>query len=284
MADIDDVCAALESTINGVVYPNGLTQPSAIGVPAAIYPGWPTSSQLDADLRALGNGGNGKIHITIFPRPQEKNTTRYIGQDYQQLSAVPATLTLSVSGQQITIAGMVTTPQNVVLLVSNQSYVYAVQPTDTLTSIAEALAQQIAGASAAGSVITLPAGARIIAARSGGSGTMVTMTKKQQREIQIIIWADTPAHRSAAAKPIDSALSAITWLPLADGSSGRLRYVSTPVDDVNQKANLYRRDLLYTVEYDTTNIAAATEVVSSQQNIEACMPDGTAQSVSTTYQ
>ncbi|HUB90954.1 MAG TPA: hypothetical protein VMA74_14610 [Dyella sp.] len=284
MADIDDVLNALETTIAGVVYPNGLAQPSAIGVPAAIYPGWPTSSQLDADLRALGTGGPGKIHITIFPRPQEKNTTRYIGLQYEQQAFNAPTLVLTISGQQVTITGTVSTPQNVALIVSNQAYTYAVQAADTLASIATALAQQIAGATAAGAVITLPLSARITAARAGASGTMSALTKQQQREVQITIWADTPEHRSAAAQPIDSALSAITWLQLPDGTSGRLRYVSTPVDDINQKANLYRRDLLYTVEYFTTNTITATEVIVTEQTNSLTMPDGSTEIISTTYQ
>jgi len=284
MADIDDVCNALVSQIASAVYPNGVAQPSAIGVPAAIYPGWPTSSQLDADLRALGNGGNGKIHITVFPRPHEKNTTRYLGLQYQQQALNAPTLLLAINGQQVTISGTVSTPQNVVLIVSNQAYTYAVQAADTLASIATALAQQIAGAAAVGSVITLPASARITAARAGAGGTLSAITKQQQREVQITIWADSPAHRSAAASFTDSALSAITWLQLPDGTSGRLRYVSTLVDDVNQKANLYRRDLLYTIEYLTTNTISATEVIVVEQNNSLTMPDGSTETISTTYQ
>ncbi|QAU22591.1 hypothetical protein EO087_00225 [Dyella sp. M7H15-1] len=283
MADIDDVTTALENAIAAVVYPNGTAQPSAIGVPAAIYPGWPTSSQLDADLRVLGSGGNGKIHITIFPRPHEKNTTRFPMQ-YTEHSYSPATLALSIAGQQVTISGGVSTPQNVVLIVSGQIYTYAVQACDTLPSIATALAQKIAGATAAGAVVTLPATARITAVRAGGSGTIIALTKQQQREFQITIWADTPAHRSAAAGAIDSALSPIIWLQLPDGSSGRLRYVQTLIDDVNQKASLYRRDLIYSVEYSTTNTITATQVVAVEQNNSLSMPDGTTEPLSTTYQ
>jgi len=56
------------------------------------------------------------------------------------------------------------------------------------------------------------------------------------------------------------------------------------VDDVNQKANLYRRDLLYTIEYLTTNTITATEVIVAEQNNSLTMPDGSTEIISTTYQ
>lgn len=47
-------------------------------------------------------------------------------------------------------------------------------------------------------------------------------------------------------------MSGIDWLPLADGTVGRLLYHGTVETDESENANLYRRNLVYTVEYPTT--------------------------------
>ena len=60
---------------------------------------------------------------------------------------------------------------------------------------------------------------------------------------------------------IDQALAGTTFLPLADGSAGRLRYRRTRLDDVPSRANLWRRELLYTVEYGTTQTTMVPDMV-----------------------
>lgn len=283
MADIEDVQSALVSTIAAIVYPNGTAKPSVSGQPTLIYPGWPQSSQLDADMAGFTNGKGGRIHVTVFTTPTEKNTTRYFA-GYEAGVLTPPTITLTVAGQTVTLSGTIATPQNAALIVSGQPYAYAVQAADTLATVAAALAAQIVGASSAGAVITLPAAAVIDAARSGGSGTVSRMTKTQQRTMQITVWADTPAHRTATASAIDSALSGMDWLTFPDGSRGRLVYVASHIDDMAQKANLYRRDLMYSVEYSTFQTVTSTEVVVTEEKTSQTRPDGSAVLIATTYQ
>jgi hypothetical protein len=67
----------------------------------------------------------------------------------------------------------------------------------------------------------------------------------------VACWCPTPSTRDAAAAAIDSYLSQTIFLPLADGTSGRLIYQDTTVFDQSQNARLYRRDLAYSVEYAT---------------------------------
>ena len=61
--------------------------------------------------------------------------------------------------------------------------------------------------------------------------------------------------RDAACEAIDVAYAATPFLTLADGSAARLRFVSTTTFDQRQDAALYRRDLNYTVEFPTTQVA-----------------------------
>lgn len=280
MADLSDVESALVALIAQTVYPNGTSQPSAAGIPVKVYAGWPTQSQLDADLAA------GTAHVTVFPRAEERNTTRY-SKDWQGLSTSTPTLTLTVAGQTITVGGTVPpagNPHNVSVLANGQSFAYAVQPTDTLTSIATALATLIAagiaGTTSSGAVITLPSSARIAAARVGVTGTLIREIRRQERVFQLTVWADTPAHRDAVAQPVDVALAATQFLTLSDQSAARLIYKSCIITDLLQKAKLYRRDLLYIVEYATTQTATATQITQEQINLGA--QDDTGAAVSTT--
>lgn len=265
MADLTDVSDALVSLIATALYPNGTSQASAAGVPAIVYAGWPQASQLDADLKAIP-AGTGRVHVTVFPTKTERNTTRYPTTPQEQTVNAP-TITLTIAGQQITLGGTVSTPQNLALLIGSKAYTYAVQAGDTLDTIAAALAGQISGASAMGSVITVPDTSIIRAARAGGSGTSLSEVRRQQRVFQVTVWADTPANRKAVAKIVDPMLSALEFITLADGTGGRIVYQSSCDDDMPQKANCYRRDMLYQIEYPTTVEIDSTQVVVQQENI-----------------
>lgn len=284
MADLSDVTAALVTLVAGVVYPNGIGQPSVAATDTVVYEGWPNPQQLDADI------GVGKCHVSVYPRVDERNTTRY-SPTWQQASVNTPTLTLTIAGQAITLAGAIPpagNPTNLSVFANGLPYVYAVLSTDTLATAAAALAALIAagvgGTSAAGAVITLPTSARIGWARVGVTGTAVRTVRSQERVIQIAIWADTPAHRNALAKAIDAALAVTTFLALPDGTGGRLTYKSTLPSDALQKTRLYRRDLLYTVDYATTQVETETQITQGQINevaaVSGVLPYG---NTTTTY-
>lgn len=280
MADVIDVQNALVALAAQFLYPNGTAQACAAGVPVRIYAGWPQANSLDSDLAA------GIAHVSIYPTRIERNTTRY-PKDWQTLAINAATLTLTAAGLQITVGGAMPAQffaQNVMAMVNGQPYVYATQAGDTLTSIATGLATAIAagvpGTSSAGAVITLPAGALIDAVRVGATGTSIREIRRQERVFQIIIWADTPAHRDAIAAVIDPALADMPRITLADQSAARLIYRDSPIMDGLQKEKLYRRDLHYMVEFATTQTATDAQV--TQIGIaEAVQPDGATAPVST---
>lgn len=281
MADVIDVQNALVALIAQTLYPNGTSQPSIVAAPCKVYPGWPTQSQLDADLIA------GTHHVTVYPSPTERNTTRY-PKAWQTLAITTPTLTLAVNGQQVTVGGAMPSPtfsaHNMALLVNGKNYTYAVQQTDTLASIATALAASVAvdfaGTTSAGAVITMPTAAHIQGAKVGTTGTSIREIRRQEKVFQITAWCNTPANRDAVVGPVDVALAATQFLTLADGTAARLIYKSTLVDDAKQKAKLYRRDLIYTVEYATTQTATNTQIVASQSNFSD-QPTGATAPVST---
>ncbi len=266
MADSSDVSTALVAAVSQAVYPNGTGQASITGFPAVSYPGWPFPGVLDTDIRA------GKNHISVYPRPEERNTTRF-PMDWQTLSTTAATLTLGISGQTITVGGSIPNPigtQNLTVVANGVPYVYAAQQADTLTSIATALAALIAvgipGTTSSGAVITLPNSARLTAVRVGTSGTQVREIRRQEKVFQISVWADTNEKRVTLASAIDAALSSVNFLTMPDGTAARLIYRNSLDSDVAQKDRIYRRDIFYTVEYATTQTSVDTQVSQTQLN------------------
>lgn len=259
MADLSDVETAFLAIIQGAVYPNGTSSPSIVNADVRIYRGWPIASQLDADLAA------GKCHVSVYSQPNvERNTTRY-PRDDQVVTAPVHTLTVAVNGNQVTIGGTVATPQNVIVLCGSRfAFTYAVKVTDTLNSIASALAALIAvtfpGSSAAGAVITVAGQPGILKARVAGAGAIWTEQRRQERGIQVTCWCQTPALRDALAPAIDLAFAQLDRITLPDQSSCRIKYERTGESDEAQKVQIFRRDLFYTVEYPTVTTSTAFEV------------------------
>jgi hypothetical protein len=80
--------------------------------------------------------------------------------------------------------------------------------------------------------------------------------RRQEQDFRATCWCPTPASRDATAAAIDSSLSRNRFLVLPDGTQGRLVYCGTTVFDQSQNASLYRRDLMYSVEYATVLTAS----------------------------
>ncbi len=259
MADSSDVANVLVSTLAQIVYPNGTASPSIVNAPCKIYRGWPTSAALMADLAA------GTINMTVYPRDDEQKKTRY-PRDWKPLPLTAPTLTLTVSANTITVGGTPSSPLNAAAVVNGVGYVYAVQPADTLASIATGLAALFSGATSSGAVVTI-SGAYRLAAVVGAVGTAVRETKRQSRTFQITFWCPNPAVRDQIAAPVDAALADIDFLSLPDGTAGRLIYVRSPSTDRVELENLYRRDLFYSVEYGTTDSMSAAQVVAELFNM-----------------
>lgn len=280
MASVTDVSKALVALAAQAIYPNGTAQPSVISADVIAYPGWPNSQTLEDDL------ARGKCHVSVFPRPEERNVSRY-PEDWKQVSVKSATLALTIAGQTVTVTGTIPAadnPHNLAVLANGQGFVYTVQPTDTLNGIATALAALIAaaipGTTSAGAVVTLPTSARISAARVGVSGTVARELKRQQKKFQLTVWANSPDRRDAMGNAIEVALAPIRFLVMPDGFAARILYQGQTERDEQQKVMLYRRDLFYTVEYATTQTTGGTQVITEQFNVGA--QDSNAASISTT--
>lgn len=267
MADSRDVENALVSMISAILMPSGykmgLAETSLLGPVVRLYRGWPVRKQLDDDLAAMGS------HVTIFPRAEEQNLTRY-DREWQVLVPAVHGITAAITGLVVTFGGSVGTA-NVGLIVDGVGYIVSPTLSDTLTTLATAFAGLIPGATSAGPSVTL-ANASQILIRVGGFATMVRELKRQLRNYQIIFWTPTPDLRDVLAGPVDVALAEPQWVTLPDFTTGRLRYHNSWIDDELQKAGVFRRDLVYSVEYPTVQTMLAPEVIIAQADLSMLPP------------
>jgi hypothetical protein len=261
LADISDVENALVAAITAAVYPTGTSNPSSIGVSARIYRGWPNARALDADLAA------NIVNISVFPQGgMTRNTTRF-PLDYVDTTLPTPTITVSTAGQVVTFAGAAGAGNLCGIRAAGIGYAYAAAPTDTPSAVAAALAAQIPGASATGPAVTTT-GSWDTLGRIVSIGTSTQETRRQVQGFMITCWcpgavppAQIGAIRDTAASVVDAALAPIEFLPLADGTGGRLLYHNTRLDDAPTKDALWRRDLFYSVEYPTTRLLVAAEML-----------------------
>jgi hypothetical protein len=264
MASLSDICNGLVGLAVQSVYPNGTAQPSVANKNIKAFEGWPVAEQLDKDLLS------DVINISVYPLSSEKNTSRY-PTDWQTQSISENTIGITVSGQALVLSGSISTPQNVAIIVNNQSFVYAVQSSDTLTTIATGLASivsaSIVGVTSNSAVVNFPPSALIETAQVGGGGTLIREIRRQQRDFQITVWANNPSVREIVATTIDIAFAKQTFITLPDMTSARMVYKGSPQTDNFQKVGLYRRDFIYTIEFATTETQASTEILVVQQNI-----------------
>ncbi len=247
LADLSDVETALVGAVTEAIYPHGPTLPSITGNPVRIFRGWPLLGPLANDL------AGGVANISVFSMPGgAHNTTRWAPRSHDAPGQV--TLQVSVTGISATFGGTAGLGQVAGLLVAQQPFVYRGQAGDTPAVVAASLAQIVRAVRAcwlSGTTVTVP-GAESIIARVVADGFSVTEWGRQRQGFRLSAWCPDPMTRDILCGAIGASFSAIAFLALADGTSGRIRYRSTASFDDDQDAQQYRRDLVFDVEYATT--------------------------------
>lgn len=273
MASPADVENALKTIIVGALYPNGTAQPSAAsGQPCAVMRGWPNKEELKADLVA------GRNVISIWPRPGERDTTRH-RRSWETLSQAVVTLQADVSLTTITLSGAISTPVNVAAIVNGVPYVHAVQPNDTLATIAAGLAALISEdtpASSVGAVLTVTNNAAL-GCVIGGSAVMIRELSRQEKQWNVIVWSPSPEARDVVAPFIDRVMKGAGLeqgrdrITLTDGSVAHLKPAGSGMpNDRAEVEGLFRYDLTFTVEFATTETQTAMQTVAGIVNITRC--------------
>ena len=267
MADLSDVINSLVDICQTAVYPNGLLNPSVANVDVRIYGGWPIPENLDADLSV------GKANVSVYPTPSERVTTRF-PINWHQSTINPKTIILTVTDTTtVTVSGTITTPQTCMVIVNGTGYAYTILAGDTLTTIAAGIAALIPGASSVGTIVTIT-GAYRLSANISVPGIGIRELKRQERVFMVSVWAPSDPIRTAIVAPIDILFAATERFVLPDDYYAILKYHGTRITDSMEKSKLYRRDLLYSVEYATTQTETEYTIADAFVNSLTIDPSG----------
>jgi hypothetical protein len=246
MADISDVRNTLGSLVGAAMYPNGAGQASAVGITVVVRSGWPVPQQ----LKAIVAGSNAMVSIYQMPG-MGKNTTRFLGDDDVQATIPAPDLSLTIASNRVTVGGSINPGEAATLRVNYQPYSYAVQQTDTVGTVAAALAALIPHASASGAVITI----NDVFDIEGAISVPVTVQQEIGRQAQVfmlVIWAPSEALRDAIGRALELSFKQQPRIVMPDNTWARLLYRGITDFDVSEKSQIYRRNLLYEVEYALT--------------------------------
>lgn len=266
MADQSDVEDALARLIAAALYPDGTGEASAIGRTCRVFRGWPNAGALDGDLAA------GRVNISVFAEARhQRNTTRW-PEEWRIVAEPAPSLAIAVAGVQASITGNGGPGMLVGLQVDALSVVHRTAAGDTPELVAASLADKLRGlgrvALSTGAVVRVP-GVGFLLGRVVADRTGLRETKRQSQDFRLSLWCPDAASRDAAGSLVDARLSALAFLALPDGTAGRLRFVSSLLFDQSVNARLYRRDLVYAVEYATTLAESLPSMVFGVSDIAA---------------
>jgi hypothetical protein len=249
MADLSDVEQAVADTVALTLYPAGPSKSSIIGTLCRVYRGWPNSATLNTDLSA------GTVNVTVVSDNSSGRTTTRFLPEWKTRPSRPGVMA-SAEGQVITISGTPVVGDVVGVLINGSTYAYRIQEGDSPNLVASNLNQVIQAdlpATAQMSNITV-AGAHSILVRVVCDNSTSFESRRQEKDIRIICWCPSPQARDSVVAAIDAAIDLVNFLVLSDDSSARIIYRNTASYDQAQNALLYRRDLVYTVEYPTVTV------------------------------
>lgn len=262
MADLSDITAYLTTQAALAVYPNGTTNPSVAGMDVHVFEGWPNAAQLDLDVRGLQITApgqpptprpNGKCaDVSIYPMAGA-TIEPYQIQDETYVIVPPVYgMTASVSGTVITITGQPNAGEYLSIIADRQ-HTYSATGPDTpsiLSTLQQSISNDYAGVTNTDTTLTIPFHFALTV-RIGAVGTLGKATHRQRHGIMITTWAPDHTSRSIIAGAIDNFLKRTITAIMPDTSMARFVYSRTTQTDEQQVAVIYRRDLVFDVDYAT---------------------------------
>lgn len=246
MADLADVEDTLVDFIVGILYPNGTAASSALGAMCRVFRGWPLPAGLNADLAA------GIVNVTVYPSAAPARRLPTLPIVYSSQTA-PSVLSATASANVVTFSGVPTHSHCVGVLIDGVPYSYRPSGSDSASAVAAACAVLINRdriCNLAGAMITIPGAWRVIARVVSNTSSLAEI-RRQECEVAISCWCPSPALRDDVARTIDGSIAGMPFLAIPEGTSCRVTYNTTAEYDQAQNALLYRRDLIYTMEYPT---------------------------------
>lgn len=218
------------------------------GDPAAVrvYRGWPRAASLEADLQA------GRAHLSVTPGGAGRDVSRY-PVVWQGMVPAPG-LWVTVDGEMVTFGGRAGAGQVAGVRVDGAAYACRVRDGDTPGAVAAVLAGLVRADRPAllqGATVLLPGGrdvlARVVADGAGG-----TELRRQVQPMRMTLWCPAPDVRDRLAALLDLAVAGTPVLDVG-GWACRVRAAGGATTDDGAAAGVWRRDLVYQVEYPTVS-------------------------------
>ena len=245
MPDQSDVEHALAELVATALYPDGPSGDSVIGNVCKVYRGWPVANALETDLE------RGIIHVSVVPVAGAlRDRTRY-SSEWQGTTPTP-TMMAVVASELVTFDGFGTAGQVAGIGVDGQAYAYRMRAGDSASLVAAALAAQIRAdrpAVATANSVHLVS-ARKLVARIAADGQGGEELRRQEGRFRISFWCPDPATRDKVVGLVDSGFAALTFLDIG-GWACRLQIAGENSSDDGGAGGLWRRDLIYQVEFPT---------------------------------
>lgn len=272
MADISDVETALKNMAGAAVYPNGYGQPSITGKPITVFRGWPNPSDLDASTIA----DNAMVSVFTIPGSSGGSVFQILDKDYMVVPPVHGMTISSIANSAVNVMGA-PSPGEYLTIIVDGKHSYSRYGTDLPTILnliaADAVVDYpgvsvfaLGGSSlpfwtgATGGGIQFPTDR--IQAHIGAPATRGKVTHRQRIQVAVTAWAADPADRDIISAAVDAAIKAVNRLTFPDSSQGLLFAARSVQVDKDQSTSVYRRDLIFSIEYATLQLYQAFEITS----------------------
>lgn len=253
MASADEVTRFLAKRVADVLYPGGAKLPGIVNAAVKIYAGWPERGALQTDLEAGG------VHVSVWPLSAERRVNCALGRPYKMLARGKPTLQLRVTGSAISVSGIASALTNVQIRLNGKKFFFHFRTGTTAEQVVSSLQLHLPHAfSMMGRVIITVVNHLSITVTT--AGTAVRELRRQIKDFQITVWAPTPPLRNAIGTAIDAALSERCHIDLGDGVPAQMFYARQFDSDAAENWHVYRRDLIFSVNYATTQTISAPEV------------------------
>jgi hypothetical protein len=192
--------------------------------------------------------------------------------------------TFTLVGNLITVTGQIGLGEYLTLVIDNAAV--CSQTGANTAAMLSALATEAQGkgypsASATATTLTIPFGHSLVV-RQGGTAVLGKVTHRQRQSVMVTVWSPTQAARSTLAGAIDNAIKNKIKVAMPDTSQALVIYSRTNVLDDRQSTAIYRRDLIYDVEYATVFQFPGYVVTSVNTTINKAAPDPGANATSLT--
>ena len=245
MPDQSDVEQSLAALIAAVLYPGGSGTGSVTGDAFRVYRGWPVAGLLEADV------AQGVSHVSVLAVAGAMRDSTRFSSEWQGRSP-PATLAGAVAGETVMFSGYGVAGQVAGVRVDGRCYAYRMRDGDSSALVSAALAAQIRldrpAVATASELHLLRATDLLVRVAVDGQGGREL--RRQISSFRTTFWCPTPLLRDLIVARVDTGLADRTFIDVG-GWACRLRASGGSSSDEASAASIWRRDLVYSVEYPT---------------------------------